>query len=73
MVRPGAALGDQLVTHAAGKRQVGDAVAVEMAELAPAQTELDTPETVRRGLHSRPRPNGRGDVLSGGMAHDCAD
>jgi hypothetical protein len=54
VVRPGAAVGDQLIAHAAGERQVGDTVAVEMAELAPSDPELDAAKSVRRCLDPGP-------------------
>jgi hypothetical protein len=37
---------------------------VQVAELAPADPELDAPEPVRTDLDSRPRPDGRADPLS---------
>ena len=49
----GAAL-QQLVAHGAGEREVGEAVAVEVAELAAADAELDAAEAVRVDLHVRP-------------------
>jgi hypothetical protein len=39
--------GDQLVADAARERQVGEMLAVEMAELAAAEPELDAAEAVR--------------------------
>ena len=61
---PGSARRDQLVAHAAEKRKVGDPVAVQMPELAPTETKLDPPETVRPDLDLRPRSNRRGDPLT---------
>ncbi len=58
VVRAGAAFGDQLIAHAPRERKVGDPVAVKVAELAPAQAELDASEPVRRGFHARPRLHG---------------
>jgi hypothetical protein len=60
MMRTSAALGDQLVADAPREGKIGDAVAVEMAELASAEPELDAAEAVRRGLHTRPRLHDRG-------------
>jgi hypothetical protein len=54
-MRASATFGDQLVSDAPRERQVGDAVAVEMPELAPAEPELDPAESVRRGFHAGPR------------------
>jgi hypothetical protein len=54
-----ATLGDQLVTDATRKGQVGDAVTVDMAELAPAEPELEAAEPVWRGFYARPRLYGR--------------
>jgi hypothetical protein len=41
---PGTALGDQLVPDAPRERQVGDPIAVDVAELAPADSEFDPAE-----------------------------
>ena len=41
-----AARGDQLVAHAARERQVGHAIAVQVAELAAAEPELDPAEAM---------------------------
>jgi hypothetical protein len=51
-MRPSAACRDQLVAHATRERKVGDPVAVQMPELAPAEKELDTAGTDA----DRPRP-----------------
>ena len=40
-MRIGAPLRDELVAQAAGERQVGHAIAVQVAELAAAEPELD--------------------------------
>jgi len=66
-----AALGDQLVADAPREWEVGDAVAVEMAELAAPEPELDAAESVRRGLHARPRLHDRGYLFTcvHGYAH----
>jgi len=63
-VRPGATVGDQLVADAARKREVGEAVPMDVAELAPSDPEFDPAEAVRRGLHAGPRLNGGCDVFS---------
>ena len=63
-MRPGATVGDQLVADAAREREVGDAVPVEVAELAPPNPEFEAAEAVRRGLHSGPRLHGGCDVFS---------
>jgi hypothetical protein len=47
VVRERAAGLDEHVAHDAPERQVGEAVAVQVAELAPAETELDAAEAVR--------------------------
>lgn len=76
MVGTGAALGDQLVANAAGERQVGNPVAVQMAEFAPPDMELDAAKAVRSGLHPRPRLDGGGDLGAGGnldaFSHDLS-
>lgn len=48
------AVRDQLVAHAARKRQIGDPVAVQMTQLAPPEPELDAAEAVRGSLDTRP-------------------
>ena len=59
-MRSRATFGHQLVADAPREGKVGDAVAVEMTELAAAEPELDAAESVRRGLHARPRLHDRG-------------
>ena len=71
VVRAGAALGDQLVADPARERKVGDPVAMEMPELAPANAELDAAESVRRSFHARPRLHDGCDVLT--CVHTHAD
>ena len=71
MVRAGPTLGDQLVAYAAGERQIGDAVAVEVTELTPAQAELGAAEPVRRRFHARPRLHCCRDVFT--SVHCLAD
>ena len=65
MVRPRLAGRDQLVAHAARERQVRDAVAVQVAELAAADAKLDTPEAVRSDLDAWPGRNRLGDAAGG--------
>ena len=48
-MHPGAAGGDQLVAALAPERQVGDPVAMEVAELPPAEMELDVTSQIRPG------------------------
>jgi hypothetical protein len=43
---PSAAAGDELVARALGERQIGEPVAMEVAEFYPPEAELDTAETV---------------------------
>jgi len=64
-MRAGPALGDQLVAHATGEWQVGDSVAVQVAELAAAEPELDPAEAMGGGLDTGPRTYGVGDLFSG--------
>jgi hypothetical protein len=47
VVRAGASRSDELVADAAGEREVGEAVAVQVTELAAAEPELGAPEAVR--------------------------
>ena len=54
MMGPGAAGGDQLVTDAPWKRQIGDPIAVEVAKLAAPETELDPSKTVWSYLDAVP-------------------
>ena len=69
-----AAVGDQLVPDPPRKRQVGDAIAVDVPELAPPQSELDPAEPVLRGLDARPRLDGLRNLSSCGnlcaMCHE---
>jgi hypothetical protein len=57
-MRSGATSRDQLVTHAAWERKVGDPVAVQMPELAAPEAKLDTAEAVRSELDLWPRRHG---------------
>jgi len=59
----GAARGDELVAGAARERQVGEPVAVQVAELALAEAELDPAEVVRLG----------GDALPGGFGETASE
>src|SRR5262249_43272185 len=54
VVRRGAAGRDQLVADPPRERQVGQAVAVQVAELLAAVAELDAAEAVRRRRPARP-------------------
>ena len=60
----GTPVGDQLVPNATRERKVGDPVAVEVAQLAPADPELDAAEPVRSRLNARPRLHGLCDLFS---------
>lgn len=59
----GAPGGDELVAHAAREGQVCEPVAVEVPELAPAETELDPAEAVRLDGDARPREHDALDLL----------
>jgi hypothetical protein len=63
MMRPGTACRDQLIAHPPRKREVGDPIPVQMAELPPAQAKLDAPEPVRTDIHLRPGRHHIGDPL----------
>jgi len=65
VVRLGFARGDDFVTHALGKRDVNEAVAVDVPDLAPSETELDAAETVRRQFDARPLTYGCADSAIG--------
>ncbi len=45
---------NQLFSHAYGKRQIGQAVAVQVAELATADPELDAAESMRTNADTLP-------------------
>src|SRR3989442_1508360 len=65
-MRTSPAGGDQLVSDPPGKRQVRKAIPVDVAQLAAAQAELQTPKTVRGGAYPRPALDLGGDPLAGG-------
>ena len=46
--------GNQFVANRTGKRQVGDVAAVEVADLAIADSKFASAESVRSGRHARP-------------------
>jgi hypothetical protein len=54
---------DQPVADAARERQVGDPVAMQMAELTPAEKELDAAKPMPASLHTGPRTHDLGDPL----------
>ena len=45
---------NQLFSHADWKRQIGEAVAVQVAELATADPKLDPAESMRADAHTVP-------------------
>jgi hypothetical protein len=55
--------GDEFVAYATREREVGDAVAVEVSELASSEAKLDAAEAVRRGLNSWPGGDCGGDLV----------
>src|SRR5437899_2535562 len=63
--------GDQLVAERPREREIGEAVAVEVAELAAAEPELDPAETVRLDAHAVPRRDLGPDALCG--RHTCSN
>lgn len=54
MVRDGAPRGDEFIANARGKGEIGQPVAVKMADLAMAQAEFHATETVRVDRHAGP-------------------
>src|SRR5882672_1977809 len=54
VMRQGAARADELVSDPSRKGEVGEGVAVQVAELDPAETELDASEPMGRDGHPRP-------------------
>ena len=50
VMRPGTAGGDQLVSHLARERQVGDPLAMQMPELTTPKTEFNPTKPMRTGL-----------------------
>jgi len=67
-VRPSSARGDEFVADAAWKRQVGEAIAVEVADLPVHDTELHAAEAMRVRRHPRPCQDGSADAL-GNLPH----
>jgi hypothetical protein len=61
VMRFGFARGDDFVTHTFGKRNIDKRVAVDVADFAPAETELDAAEAVWRHFDAWP------------LAYGCAD
>jgi len=57
-MRFGPAGRNQLFSHAHRKRQIGEAVAVLVAELATAESELDAAESMRTNAHTLPPADG---------------
>ncbi len=57
-MRFGPAGRNQLLSHAYWKRQIGEAVAVQVAELATADPELDPAESMRTNAHTLPAADG---------------
>jgi len=54
---------NQLLSHADWKRQIGEAAAVQVAELATADPELDPAESMRTDAHAFPGANGLFNLL----------
>jgi hypothetical protein len=57
VVGPGATPGDQLVADATREWKVGDLIAMEVAELAAAESKLDPAEAMRPDLDPVPGPD----------------
>src|SRR5262249_48326264 len=60
--------GDELVAHERGEGQVGEPVAVHMAQLAPAVSELSPAEPVPTDRHAGPRRHFPHDGIVNGFA-----
>lgn len=61
---PGAPGRDQLVSDVPGEWKVGDAVAVQVPELATPEPELDSPKAMRSRRNARPGRNHDSDPLA---------
>lgn len=61
----GFARGDDFVTHALGKRNVHEAIAVDVADFASAETKFDPTEPMRRHLDAVPAARGCADPAIG--------
>jgi hypothetical protein len=61
----GFARGYDFVAHALGKRDVNEAVSMDVADFAPAEAELDAAETVRRQFNASPLVEGCADSAIG--------
>jgi len=62
-MRCGPAGRDQLLSHAYRKRQISEAVTVQVAELAPADTKLDPAESMWTNGHTLPAADGLFNLL----------
>src|SRR6476660_5721321 len=69
----GPASRNQLIFHADRKRQIGEAIAVQVAELAPAHTELDPAESMRSDGHAVPAGDGLFNLACDRPGHDSLD
>lgn len=62
-------LRDQTIPHFDRKRQIGEAAAVQMSQLAPSDAELDAAEPVRGNTHARPSADDPFDPFADALAH----
>lgn len=62
---PGAAFFDELVADLGRERKVGEVIAVDVAELDPAEAELGSPEAMRMRADSVPTQDGVLDQVTG--------
>ena len=63
VVRSGTTGRDQLIPHLCAGRTIGDAIAVQVPELAASETELGPAEPMRSRLDARPERSRRPDLL----------
>ena len=69
VMRLGPAGGDEIVAHEQGKREVGQPIAVQMAQLATAVPELRPAKPVAANGHAGPTGDVANDAVVNGLGH----
>ena len=60
---------DKLLAYTYRKRQIGESIAMEVAQFAASDTEFDASEPVGRNRHARPTGNRLLDLLAKRFGH----
>jgi len=68
-----ASAGDERFADADGEGQIGEPIAVNVAQLAPADAELHAAETMRRDGNARPRAHFATDAIGDGAHTPAAE